>query len=70
MLRTFFSPKSISNKCSTVVAGITSNAATVGEVRRSVSNRRTRFGRSSGPCHHDRKGQARQVFRKLGDEKA
>jgi mRNA-degrading endonuclease toxin of MazEF toxin-antitoxin module len=31
MLRTFFAPKSISNKCSTTVAPITSNTATFGE---------------------------------------
>ncbi|MGA7925274.1 MAG: hypothetical protein WCA20_04700 [Candidatus Sulfotelmatobacter sp.] len=31
MLRTIFAPKSISNKCSTAVAPITSNTATVGE---------------------------------------
>ena len=41
----------------------------VRRVRRSVLNRRMGFDRFSGPCHHDGKGRARQVFRRR-DEKA
>jgi mRNA-degrading endonuclease toxin of MazEF toxin-antitoxin module len=70
MLRTFFAPKSISNKCSTVVAPITSNTATVGE-----SGVLFQIDGRDSVVLLDRvttieKGRLGKSFGKLGDEKA
>ena len=70
MLQTIFAPKSISNKCSTAEAPITSNTATVGESGVLFQT----YGRDSvvllDRVSMIEKGKFDKFFGKLGDEKA